>query len=245
MEVIGHNERPFLRAFSQVKVAEKQIAITEAENDETSARIKAMNEHLRSIQLELQQAQNILDARKRQVEDEQHLKIMVEKEQVRLKADIARTEKEIRDISEGMTTAQNNVYKAHDKIEVLRREMQMNEGELAAWFEKAQIVQDDAAALEQYTRADEAKIKDLTLQLEKLVAEAAKTKKALDQELTDTHVNHVALEKVGFLLSHAYSYPCIPTTTTGGRQLPPHSRRAHGADPRVGVDPAANPRARQ
>ncbi len=58
------------------------------------------------------------------------------------------------------------------------------------------MVQEDPQALEKYSRADEAEIKELSLQIERLMADQAKARKQLDAEMTETHVNQTALDKV-------------------------------------------------
>ena len=51
-------------------------------------------------------------------------------------------------------------------------------------------------ALEKHSRAYEAKIKELSLLIAILMADQAKARKQLDAEMTETHVNQIALEKV-------------------------------------------------
>ncbi len=88
--------------------------------------------------------------------------------------------------------------------------MNWNQQELTEWLEKARAVEEDAQALEKYSRADEAKIKEISLHMDKLLAEAAKARKHLEMELTETHVNQVALEKVNCFASyHEYMFSLL------------------------------------
>jgi hypothetical protein len=95
-----------------------------------------------------------------------------------------------------MNANQNNMFRSSEKLEQIRKQMNWNQQQLAEWLEKARVVQDDAQALEKYSRADESKIKELSLQVERLTAEQAKVRKQLDAEMTETHVNQISLEKV-------------------------------------------------
>jgi len=49
--------------------------------------------------------------------------------------------------------------------------------------------------LEKYRRADEAKIKELTLQIEKLTIEVARKAKELEHEVTETQAAQIELDK--------------------------------------------------
>ena len=124
-----------------------------------------------------------------------------------MRADIKKLTSEVSELTEAMNSNQNNIYRSAQKLDAIREQMNWNQQELSEWLEKARAVEEDAQALEKYSRADEAKIKEISLQTDRLVVEAAKAKKLLDQELTETHVNQIALEKVGhFAISN-----CSPT----------------------------------
>jgi len=55
--------------------------------------------------------------------------------------------------------------------------------------------EEDALALEKYTRADEAKIKELTLQVEKVTQQVAARQAELDHEVTETQAKQIELDK--------------------------------------------------
>ena len=54
---------------------------------------------------------------------------------------------------------------------------------------------EDALTLKKYAKEDEAKIKELTLKLEKLVEEAQKQKKLVDEETLETITVQIELDK--------------------------------------------------
>lgn len=55
--------------------------------------------------------------------------------------------------------------------------------------------EEDHLALEKYTRADEAKIKELNLQIEKVTQQVSEKKQQLDDEATDTQAKQIELDK--------------------------------------------------
>jgi hypothetical protein len=120
----------------------------------------------------------------------------VDKEQSRVKAEIKKVSAEVAELMENMNANQNNIYQASEKMERIRNQLNWNQQQLSEWLEKAKVVEEDSQALEKYSRADEAKIKDMSLNIERLMQELSKAKRLLDAEVTETHVNRVALEKV-------------------------------------------------
>ena len=73
-------------------------------------------------------------------------------------------------------------------------ELNWSQQQLSEWLDKTE--QGGAGPRERNSRPGEAKIKELSLQIERLMADQAKARKQLDAEMTETHVNQIALEKV-------------------------------------------------
>ena len=103
---------------------------------------------------------------------------------------------EIDGLKENLNINQNNVFLSSQRLESLRVELDWNKQELDNWLDKTKNIEEDAQVLEKYSRADEAKIKELSLNIENLTTSLAKVKRSLDIEITETHVNQIALEKV-------------------------------------------------
>lgn len=59
---------------NEVSDSQKNITSHKEQLDEHSDRIYAMSEHLRNVQQELQHTQDLLNARKREIETENHMK---------------------------------------------------------------------------------------------------------------------------------------------------------------------------
>ncbi len=60
--------------------------------------------------------------------------------------------------------------------------------ELEQWLAAARQKEDDNLALEKYQRQDEAKVKELGMQLERAAREAHQMQRDLDDEITETLV---------------------------------------------------------
>jgi chromosome segregation ATPase len=73
--------------------------------------------------------------------------------------------------------------------------MNWNQEELEQWALAARQKEEDNLTLEKYRRADEAKIKELTLQIEKLTIEVARKASELEKEVTETQAAQIELDK--------------------------------------------------
>lgn len=69
--------------------------------------------------------------------------------------------------------------------------MEWNQQEMEAWIQKARKTEEDQLALERYQRADESKIKELNLNIQKLTTESAAVRRLLEKEVTETHSQQV------------------------------------------------------
>ena len=80
-------------------------------------------------------------------------------------------------------------------MDQFKLEMNWNQEELEQWALAARQKEEDNLTLEKYRRADEAKIKELTLQIEKLTVEVARKAAELEQEVTETQAAQIELDK--------------------------------------------------
>merc|ERR1719387_514268 len=73
--------------------------------------------------------------------------------------------------------------------------MNWNQEDLEQWATAARQKEEDEMTIERYQRADDAKVRELTLAIEKLTMENARLKKELDDQLTDTSAKQIEMEK--------------------------------------------------
>merc|ERR1712083_585537 len=74
-------------------------------------------------------------------------------------------------------------------------EMNWNQEELEQWAIAARQKEEDELTLEKYKRADETKVKELTLAIEKLTVETAAKRKELADQVTETQAKQIEMEK--------------------------------------------------
>lgn len=73
--------------------------------------------------------------------------------------------------------------------------MNWNQEELEQWALATRQKEEDHLTLEKYRRADETKIKELTLQIEKLTISVSKKQQELEKEVTETQAAQIELDK--------------------------------------------------
>lgn len=69
---------------------------------------------------------------------------------------------------ERLNDIQNQIFKANEKMEEYKLQMNFNQEELEQWSLAAKQKEEDNLALEKYRRQDEIKVKELNLEIEKL-----------------------------------------------------------------------------
>lgn len=154
-----------------------------------------MAEHLKSVQMELVHTQSLVDAKNKEIETEEHMKQITERQSGRLKNEIEKLDNRIADQQDRLNNIQNMIFKANEKMDQFKLEMNWNQEELEQWALAARQKEEDNLTLEKYRRADEAKIKELTLQIEKLTVEVARKANELEREVTETQAAQIELDK--------------------------------------------------
>jgi len=136
-----------------------------------------------------------VDNKNKEIESEEHLKQLAERQSGRLRNEIDKLEKRIADQQDRLNNIQNSIFKANEKMDQYKLQMNWNQEELEQWALAARQKEEDNLTLEKYRRADEAKIKELTLQIEKLTIEVARKAKELEYEVTETQAAQIELDK--------------------------------------------------
>lgn len=174
---------------------QRKLANAAAETLEHQERVGVMQEHLKNIQLELVAQQKVLESKNKEMETEDHLKQLADRAVGRMRQDMSALEGTAEAVQVQLSSVQASVYKGTEKLEAFREAMNWKQDELDKWAAAARQKEEDNLALDKYTRADEAKIKDLTRELERLAAHLVAKKRELEAEHTETTSKQVELDK--------------------------------------------------
>ncbi|KAL2097210.1 hypothetical protein ACEWY4_006417 [Coilia grayii] len=184
---------------------QKDKVILENKLAEYKDRINAMTEHLKNVKQELSHTQALCKAREKETNTEMHFKALAEREMGRLRQEIAQLEKELGSLREKQTAQENSIFKTTQTLDQLSSQLSWDQQTLDAWLDESARRDEDTMAILKYAQQDESRIKELTLNIEKMNLQAIQKRKALDNELTETITAQIGLDKTAenFRQAHA------------------------------------------
>ncbi|XP_043110371.1 coiled-coil domain-containing protein 39 [Puntigrus tetrazona] len=157
--------------------------------------ISALTEHLKNLRQEVSHTQALCKAREKETESEVHFRALAERETGRLKQEISQLENQLKTLNEKKNAQENSVFKATQKLDELKNRLNWDQQTLEAWLQESAHKDEDTMAIIKYAKQDESKIRELTLNIEKLTLEANQKRKTLDSEVTESVTAQIALDK--------------------------------------------------
>ena len=162
---------------------------------ENRDRVKIMDEHLKNVKQELTHTQRLVSAKAAEYKTEEHLQRLAENEVSGILLSIRKAESNAEETVDRINVCQNNIFKGNETLDRFKLQMNWNQEELEQWALAAKQKEEDNLALQKYTRADEAKIRDITQQIEKATVAEAESKRKLELEVTETQSKQIELDK--------------------------------------------------
>jgi len=179
----------------KIKRVELKTAKTESQLEDDQERLKAMQEHLKSVQQEFKHAQLVHESKMKELHTELHMKQLAERDAGRIQTEIGNIATKKDDLQSSLSGIQNEIFKENDILDKYKLDMNFNQEELEQWTLAMGQNQDDKDAFERYMKADDSKVKELGLQIEKLTATLQSKRRQLDEEVTETHAKQIELDK--------------------------------------------------
>ncbi|GBF94678.1 flagella associated protein [Raphidocelis subcapitata] len=179
----------------EIKRLEQELEAVDISIEEHGGRIAVMEEQLKNVRQEITYTESRMDAERREAETEKHLRIMAEKELARMRADVARLQRERADLSDRAQSLQAAILRGGERLDAFRLAMNWNQDELEQWAAAERAKEEDSAAVEGYRRQDEGKLRELSLAVEKLTREVAAKREELDAEITETQAAQIQLDR--------------------------------------------------
>ncbi|TPX48506.1 hypothetical protein SeMB42_g02055 [Synchytrium endobioticum] len=180
---------------AQVKAKEARLAKLQAQYEDHASRADAMAAHMRNVQQEMQYIQGLYEAKNREIQSEEHFKSLAQRELGRLSVEQKRVDKEISQASENITAIQSSIHRGNERVDSLRRELKIDREELDEWVRAQAEKEEDNQAILKYSKEDEARIRELSLQIERVIAEISRKKALLSAEVTETQVAQLELDR--------------------------------------------------
>lgn len=179
----------------QIKRIERSIMATAQDASLHADRVRIIKEHLKNVQAELEHTQRLLEAKTKETQTEDHMKQLAEREIGRIRQELKALESKAEDVADQLSSAQADIHRGRDRLDAFTREMEINQDELKQWSVARKQKDEDVLALVKYTRADDAKIKELGLALERLTVAVNDKRRALDAAITETQSKQIELDK--------------------------------------------------
>ncbi|KAK9820385.1 hypothetical protein WJX72_009778 [[Myrmecia] bisecta] len=179
---------------SHVRRLEQELDTTQQAIDASDERISIMSGHLAQVHQELKYTQTRLDARTNEIRSESHLKQLSQREAGRLGKEVARLKAEQQVLGDKLGALHSDIYRGNEKLDQFKLVMNWNQEEFEQWALASRQKEEDNLALEKYQRQDEAKVKELSLVLERASREVQKRKKQLAEEVTETQAAQIELD---------------------------------------------------
>ncbi|CAD7969777.1 unnamed protein product [Amoebophrya sp. A25] len=180
---------------ADIKKGEAEMGNLDFHISENAERIKVMAEHLTNVQQEVTLTQQLVEARRREMETEDHFRQLTVRQVGRLQSEVVRLEKVVEEYKDRSNTIQTDIFKGNEKLDQFKLEMNWNQEELEQWALAARQKEEDEIALERYRRQDDQKISELTLEIEKLTLENNSKKGSVEEEVTATQAQQIEMDK--------------------------------------------------
>jgi hypothetical protein len=164
-------------------------------------RIKVMKEHFKNVQQEVEHTNALYVSKQAEIHTESHLTQLSIRALARGQNETKKVQIEMDMLQGQLNIAQNEIYKANEKLDEFKFKMKWNQEELEKWAIASKQKDDDSLSLEKYARADEQKIRELMLQQEQLTREMQAIMARLQAELTDTQAKQMELDRVAIEVS--------------------------------------------
>eukprot|EP01018_Ginkgo_biloba_P003218 Gb_26076 [translate_table: standard] len=185
-----------VRKFNKLVLqAEKALREAEESVDEENERAIIMENHIKRVEREIFHTQCRVENKRREIDAEKHMTKLSEMETVRIRREIVKLEKENDESLERIHCLNALVFKANEKMEEFRLIMKWNQEELEQWAQAAKQKEEDDLALESYTKSDNAKLKELHLEADKVSSELCALQQELDAEITTTKSAQIELDR--------------------------------------------------
>merc|ERR1712008_134124 len=103
------------------------------------------------------------------------------------------------DNEDQVNSLSNERMRCNEKLDQYKLELNWNQEELEQWAVATRQKEEDELVLERYRRADDSKVRELTLAIEKLTIENDSRRKELADQVTETQARQIEMDKTAEL----------------------------------------------
>ena len=181
---------------NQIKLMEIKKLEASKQTKEHTERVSLMKDHLENVRQEIVHTNGLLAAKQNGLDTETHLIALADREKVAITTEIKAANASIHEGKDSIRVLQDQIHVANEGMETLKLSLNWNQEELEQWATAAAKKESDNQALEKYRRADEVKIKELTLKLENLTKISFAKRAEVDNEKTETQSKQLEVNRI-------------------------------------------------
>jgi chromosome segregation ATPase len=148
------------------------------------------------VEQEVEHTNKLLESKMAEIQTETHLRQLASRALGRNQVESKKLATDIETVQSQLNDIQGSIYKANDKMDEFKMQMDWNQEELEQWAVAAKQKDDDNLTLQKYARADELKIKELNLRIEHLTKDLIIEKSKLHDEATETMAKQTELDRI-------------------------------------------------
>ena len=116
-----------------IKEKEAEIEKLVDEIADMKDRDKVMREHFKNVQQELEHTNNLFNAKKAEIQTEEHLKQLTSRALGRSQLDSTKEQNSLEEVQEQLNTVQADIYRANERLDEFKMQMNWNQEELEQW----------------------------------------------------------------------------------------------------------------
>lgn len=167
-----------------------------AKVEDINERIQVMKEHYKNVEQEIEYTNNRLSVKNAEIHTEKHLQELAKRELSRVKIQKANVKEEVESTQDAISTLQRKIAQAKDKMDEYKIQMNWGQEELQDFMIAEKQKEDDYLALQKYTRADETKVRELTLHIEALTKDVLAIKELFASKNTIYSSKQVEMNRI-------------------------------------------------
>lgn len=182
-------------SLAKVRELQEQYRVLTATVRDLTDRAGIMKTHLSNVQAQQASTNDLVKAKSQEVHDEEHMKQLADRQMGRIKVDMEQLDRLTRDADEKSSATQNGLFAVKEQLQALENDLKVTQEAIDQWALANRQKENDNEAVGKYYKADEAKVRDLTLQLERLTKEVQDKRKELASEVTETQAEQIKLDR--------------------------------------------------
>mmetsp|Transcript_2653 Transcript_2653/g.4939 ORF Transcript_2653/g.4939 Transcript_2653/m.4939 type:complete len:891 (+) Transcript_2653:26-2698(+) len=188
----------------QIKMMIRQRDEAARQTKEHIDRTSAMKDHQDSVRQEIIYTNGLIAAKQKEIETEKHLIALADRERVGIFSELSKANDFIQNGKDRVAKLKTQISQTRKEMEALKLSSDWNQEELERWAAVATKRENDKMTLEKCKRADESKVKELSLKLENATQLSVEKRTELENQKIESQSKQLEIHRMSdqFKLEH-------------------------------------------